>query len=602
MTECSRCGSETVYVAMAFGYVCATCGALSGMGEVELDNDDDKRDGGQSSGSSLHPPRSITAKQVASAVHAATAKGDVRRSLNAGHVRRLIDGITAAFDCGGVGTRVDSLLVQWSAVRSVRSSHKHRTLDTAHVVAACFAVVKKEKPHLSIGAVSTLADVSENVLRRALLDIETTLAGTGLLEVAKDTPGAYIERQIDFLVSLPCRSPPMSSSSSKVALRPEEKALVSSANPASEAFRSLADRLTGLCVRHGLYNRSAARGQTMDLGLCSFAILMHCIEAQAGKPCNEGRTAELAVFAPGWRVGQKMAGYAKLELDQSSEAAGEEDGEYGHHDEVARSTVDTIRETVKRRYVEISRLLTLYVRALPWYDACSQQYPRGLQKSAGRSKVDPSVKADITSIRPLPRKVLVRYTKDVLLLVDLLHEKVFVELEQIPSPRLAATPWSRFWTTELHFNNVRQTASGQEAIKRIEFENRAARLPATNCDQLISSIATLTEEKGVSTFSSSLDARLLTDKALEQMSGETADRLLFLEGEMESYIRTSEEIEQRRQAWLGQVTPLATPAKRTRPQSTELLRHEESLLRSLDTGKRTRALEDADVERILSQL
>jgi hypothetical protein len=576
------------YVALAFAYVCPMCGTLDA--DVELENE--FHGVGPDNGKSRSAPQqiSLTAKQVASAVRDNKVQvTELEKLLDVQHVRNLVHGILGHFASLNLTLDVNSLLLRWIAMREEKS----RSIDTAKVVAACFAVLKEHMPLLTIEEVCTLSNVSEFAAKKALQSIEDELSRT----VARDTPMMHIDRHITFLLDVERNSTQQAHRSAI----PDQVHLLHDAKIDSQDFRKKSQLLTSLCVRNGLYNRSAARGQTMDLGLCAFAILMHCIEAQAGKKCSQTWFAELAVKAPGWRAGQKMVGLSKEELGLAND---EYDGRAGgtYDRDIVQSTTKTIRETVKRRYVEISRLLSVYIRVLPWYDEGDDKSTRQEEyKMASRGKLHPNVKVDVVSIRPVQRSKIVRYTNDVLLLSDALHAKVDTLLNEKIGPTFASTPWSRFWATELQFNNVRQTASGRAEIEQKELlaqsqDSDSTRLLLRN--RIMTSLAALDLERKSRVHTT------FTVDLLEQMDGEMVDRTLFMHGEMESYLRTPAEVQQRRRLLDDTNSPAEQDEahKRKLGHAYDTQINPDAQLRSLASGKRTKALDEADVERIISQL
>jgi hypothetical protein len=466
-------------------------------------------------------------------------------------------------------------------------------------VAATFSILKKYDSMISLEDVCSIASIAKiDQIVDNLRYMESLLGNTALLGNSRDFPSAHIAGIITFLVKQTKLKPrsrevsPVLPQDDESVLEFEEQNFVREANVESPDFKQLALGLCDLCSLHGLNNRSSSTTTKKDLALCGWAILLLAMEASSGQVCNQGKMARAA------------SKFYKANVD----ICGAEKGTQEQRSAAARTATE---EVVKKRYVEISRMLTLYLEQLPWLsDLKPIAKAKRASKSKGRDKVA-EVKQHLVSIKPFSRKVVARYLGDVIKL------RRYIEFKLLKADReWVSISWSRFSSTEGQFHRMRQTVDGQRLIKDEELQwqlqQRSNAVAWSSQDGILAAINDLLKEEGdpdeerrqSSALATSIGSTLLQLTALEGMADEVVDSLLFEKGEMESYLRSSEEVQLLKTLrvdqgeWNRETTAISGP-KRSRSEEEE-----EEQVEKLNVigGKRTKALTEAEAARILSLL
>ena len=320
-------------------------------------------------------------------------------------------------------------------------------------------------------------------------------------EASRDTSSTYFDAQIKFILDQ------MDSPSEKEALiSKSDEAIFKRAGVGSESFLVLANQLSELCAYNGLFNRSGKKGALLDLGICSWAILMLTIEARAGEPCSEKRLSELATWAPGWQVGKKMNGYTKAQLGFEDYKEGEEEDilqDSSKRENARLSAIKTISTLVHFKYVDICRLVSAYIRCLPWYDEIILT-----KKSKGDRKASLKSIKDRTFLEALPRRIIIAHLQEVIKLRRMLDKDV------------------------QGIHRKQKGANGDEQNEPYGFLY----------DALLALPSTSAQSGQQSDLAVSIGPVLLATEALKEINDETADQMLFREGEMASYICSDDEV------------------------------------------------------------
>ena len=467
-------------------------------------------------------------------------------------------------------------------------------------VAASFSILKTHNDGVTLEDVCSAASVGTlDEIADCLRYMESLLGETPLLQVSREEPAMYIAAHLSFLKGQMQRRPgPRRGRSAAQAemegsdeqdgesvLAWEDHKLVSDARIGSSAFLDLTIDLCQLCSDNGLNNRSAKTSSRKDLSLCAWAIVMLAMEASSGRLCNEGRMARALALAP-------VTGTS------------DEDGDGMLDGRQHRPTLPTVEAMVKKRYVEITRMLSLYMEHLPWV---SKELRGEAKKRPNRRSARDGIariKQDVSSINPFPRSQVARCLKDVLRL------RPFLEKALKGSQHASLQhSWSHFGSTEDFFHRIRASADGLRAMREDEkLLWRAATPPSSQIGVLKAVLALLQDEEPGgdqrSQLARSVGPELLQLETLEAMRNEVIDKLFFQEGEMESYLRDGDDVKivhalrARSGDWDAATTSQARQ-KRDGPESEVDSMRTEGKARGL---KRTKALSEAEAARLLAEL
>lgn len=467
-------------------------------------------------------------------------------------------------------------------------------------VAATFSTLKKSGVAVTLQDVCSVANIAPlEQIADVLQYMERILGGTVLLDKSRENPSAHFAGIVSFLVKQTSLKPrcrevsPIVTQDDESVLEVEEQRFVKKAKIESPDFTKLAFGLCDLCSFHGFNNRSSKTTSRKDLALCAWAVLLLAMEASSGQVCNQGKMARAASRLKAMQVRDSKDESIQVQLTATARTAAE--------------------EVVKKRYVEISRMLTLYLEQLPWL---SNEKPvakvKKASKSKGRGKVA-ETKQHLTSIKPFPRKIIAKYLGDVIKL------RRYIEFRLSKADiKWNSMDWSRFSSTEEQFHRIRQTVDGQRLIKEEELQYQSQQrnnaVAWSSQDGILAAIDDLLEGEGQghlynedsqsSRLATSVGSTLLQLDVLEAMADEVVDSLLFEKGEMESYIRSSEEVQlvQSLRADKGEWDPETTAVGRKKRSRSE--EEEEQPIEKLNIvgGKRTKALTEAEAARILSLL
>ncbi|PWN35930.1 uncharacterized protein FA14DRAFT_49070 [Meira miltonrushii] len=517
--RCKDCGEDVKFVAETFGALCSSCGAIQEE-EVFLVPSVGRRLTSEATKQQYKNAQSITGSRIAS-FHRSRVdeqQSPFQKRLKSQDTQRLINGILNALDRPSLGIEARNVLSQAQIAQSLSESEQGATKDLLEpkrlhtsVCAACFIVVHKRSPNVTLSDVCKIADQGLGQTKTALNEIERLLAKVvdqdlNDSEASRDTASTYFEAQIQFILDQ------MKSSSDKGALmNKSDEALCRRAGVGSKPFRKLADQLSELCAHNGLFNRSGKKGALLDLGICSWAILMLTIEAKSGEPCSEKRFAELAIWAPGWQVGKKMNGYTKAQLGFEDYEVVEEDvkEDRGKREEARRSAIKTVSTLVHFKYSDICRLVSAYIRCLPWYDEIIHtKKPKGNRKASMKSIEDKNFPD------PLPRKIIIAHLHEVIKLRNMLEKSMQDTLRE-------------------------QDDDTEEEPGSYGFLY----------DALLALSPTTSQSDQRSVLARSIGSTLLTIEALQEMDDQIADQILFREGELSSYISSAEEVAAKRVAF-----------------------------------------------------
>lgn len=493
-----------------------------------------------------------------------------------------------------------------SASRCKVSLHGEQAMARL-AVAASFSVLKRYDKKLTLEDVWNVAAIgSLEQTAHTLNYVESLLAGTRLSSVSREDAHIFIPEQITFLIeqsNLQARersTSPVKLHVKESILGLEEQRFIREAAIQFAPFRELALKLCQLCCDNGLHNRSAKTHNRKDLMICAWAIVMIAMESSCGRICNEGKMARMAVYFKSWLHSRLHTRLSPEESELPSRSA--------------------MEEMVKKRYVEISRMISTYLEHLPWL---KDETPAGkkerLPRKKSKTKAIPRSKEGLASIKPYPRKIIAKYLADVIKLRPHLEKKIGT---QIGTRESTTSLWSRFGSTEDVFHSIRRSENGQRMIKEEQEEGRRkSKMDASNWtagsseqSQVMGAIERLLEaeeEPSNISITNSLGSKILQYESLRDMSFEVVDSLLFLDGEMESYLRSPEEVQLvgtlRRDTgdWDTKKTTAATSistlvdtvkVKRARTEKEEVKELH------VINGKRTKAISEADAARILSLL
>lgn len=516
--RCKDCGEDVKFVAEAFGLLCSSCGALQEE-EIFLVPSVGKRLTNENQ--QFKKAESITGSRIAS-FHRSRVdeqQSPFQKRLKSQDTQRLISGILNALDRPSLGAEVRNVLSQVQIAQSLSENDDGSVKDLLEpkrlhtsVCAACFIVVHKRSPNVTLLDVCKIADQDLNQTKTALNYMEKLLSkivdpDLDDVEDSRDTPSTYFDAQIQFILDQM-----KSTSNKKVLMNKSDEAILRRAGVGSKSFRELADQLSELCTYNGLFNRSGKKGALMDLGICSWAILMLAIEAKSGEPCSEKRFSELATWAPGWQIGKKMNGYTKGQLGFENDGEVEEDilEDSDRLSNSRRSTIKTVSTLVQFKYSDISRLISAYIRCLPWYDEIVP-----VKKSKGNRK------ASIQSIEnrsfpdPLPRKIVIAHIQEVIKLRKMLDKNLQeIRLREEDDDEEESGPYGFFYDALLSLSSSTTNQSDQR-----------------------------------SDLARSIGSALLTIEALKEMDDRIADELLFRDGELNSYICSEDETAAKRVAY-----------------------------------------------------
>lgn len=466
------------------------------------------------------------------------------------------------------------------AISEVTLLHGEET-DIKVAIACTFSVLKRYNDAITLEAVSRAAGAySSSNVADTLRYIESLFGGTHMLKISRDDPSMHLTGHIALLCD----------PSHNTFLEAQESSLIKAANITSLSFLDLVMDLCSLCAMNGLNNRSAKLSSRKDLGICAWALLMIAVESASGKLCREGKMAE------------------SMNLLSDPQSSKETD---------LLSGKTTVSELIKKRYVEISRMVTCYMQHLPWISEVhsANGSVKVAKKGKGRASVS-QAKADLTSIKPLPRKIISRYLKDVLILRR--HIEVQMKAKGTFSVHEG---WARFGSTEDLFHRIRASTEGRKMIKQEEEEaqlhlirngsgeaehdhpeHSSSRKAYEAALSLFADDSKDQSREGTSDLALAIGPILLKEEALQTMSNDVVDSLLFTEGEMNSYMRSEEEMEmlQKLRVEGGDWDAALTDPTRKRSRSSSQIDLDESFRKA--NGKRTKARSEEEASRILSLL
>jgi hypothetical protein len=631
---CAGCQEKVVFITEAFGCVCTRCGTIveeaddltsdNGALYYKINSSLERRNTfqhgfgriqreAQKMNWAFHPEHRQSRPEIDGVIGAILAR--YKRSNLQRDVQDLILQVQtmqdvplkALKDAEGRKEVSDEELEEGPSVDDVevaearkRKVHGEQAISKL-AVAATFSILKKYDKAITLEDVCSVSNIaSQSQIADSLRYMERLLGDTALLTTSRDSPSMYIAVQIGFLlkqIRLKPRSrldSPIEIQDDESVLEQEEQRFVQEAKVDSSSFKKLATDLCELCSFHGLNNRSLKTAIKKDLVICAWAILILAMEASSGQVCNQGKMAKIIVPLRTWHEGGVTA--AKPE-DYSSSL----------QDKEVRTAME---EVVKKRYVEVSRMLTLYLEQLPWL---ADERPSAKEKKASKSKARgkvADVKQELSSIKPFPRKTVAKYLTDVIALRHHIEKRLSSK-----SDEWASMQWSRFSSTEDQFHRIRASVDGQRRIKeedlQYQSQQRSDAISLSSSDGLLRAVDDLlSQEKGSleqgsnqSKLAVCIGTALLQSDSLNEMADDVVDSLLFEEGEMESYLRTSEEISVI-QALRGDKgdwdasTSISSGLKRARSEEE----HDEIKKINFIDGKKTKALTEGEATRILSLL
>lgn len=517
--RCKDCGEDVKFVAETFGALCSSCGALQEE-EVFLVPSVGSRLTNEAPKKQQKQSQSITGSRISS-FHRSRVdeqQDPFQKRLKSQDTQRLINGILNALDRPSLGIEARNVLSQARIAQSLSESEQEITKDLLEpkrlhisVCAACFIVVHKRSPNVTLMDVCKIADQDLNQTKTALNDIEELLAkiidpDLNDSQASRDTPSTYFDAQIQFILEQTELY-----SDKRGLLNKNDQALFRRAGVGSKSFRELANQLSELCAYNGLFNRSGKKGALLDLGICSWAILMLTIETKSGEVCSEKRLAELATWAPGWQVGKKMNGYTKEQLGFEGYEEGEDDAveDRGRREDARRSAIKTLSTLVHFKYNDICKLVSAYIRCLPWYEETVST-----KKSRGNRKASMKSVEGRNFLDSLPRKIVIAHLQEIIKLRKMLDKSM---QDTLPEEK--------------------EDSEKEDGSYGFLYDALLALSPGpSQLDQR-------------SDLAKSIGPTLLNVVALQEMDDQIADQLLFREGEMSSYIYSAEEIAAKRIAY-----------------------------------------------------
>lgn len=668
---CPDCGQEVFFLAETFGNICSSCGLILDEQQV-IDSTApfpvSNRRPAQNAGSSHWTP-SATARSVARRGQNSGEGLELINRLQSRSVEQQIKRVLSVLGYEYLKDDVQALIQRSASMantiedggqRDVGSSGHGPKQSTRRalpynrmtykgqlgttVVAACFARVKQRDPNISLDHLCKRVQLPVGHVKTVLAEIELLVKGSTLAVTTYDVPNAFLKDHIAFLchqLDLPTRKRSHLPAEDFPApgfsiFNNQDKSFLASAQLDTLSFLQLAEDLGQLCADHGLSNRSARRGPRLDLSICAWAILMLAIEGQIGKPSTEGLMAQTAAWAPGWQAGRKMGGYTKAQLGFGSEhdVDGLDDSEILDEatlSEARRLTIRTIEELVKRRYAEISRMLSIYIAAMPWFsERSSSNAPRKKAKTHGRrGHIDIDGK-DRIAMRALSRLTVARHMREA---IKFRHEveaslasqahslSKLWSVERDPPPFKLKSPTSpfstmsnsRICTVDDDDESDSSTSSENQVTLAKKYSWALFKLPTA--DRAAKSRDKEAIGRG-SELARSLDSALLTEQSLREMDDRMIDLLLFRADELDSYIRTSEEVDVLRRLRLDQGdwdtrfvhsdnTVTFTGTETSAPQDVPIAENRRpvhSRSARAGAGRRTKAKDEAAFNRVMRSL
>lgn len=554
---CTGCGAEEVFIPEAFGVVCPECGLVEHE-NIPFDPSVAGNTLGYSHSELQRPTQAIHGLDLTNVWS--------RKQRRQAEIDRLIRGVLGRLRHPEQFAEVKRLIVQVESLSSLHERNGKTPEDTGEngksteqsapkrlnwnrksyeLAAACiFSVVKQRIHSLSLSDVCSIADIPERDVARCLAMMESTLPQPLMYPLTYDDPEGYVDGHITFLLSELDKRPLRHVASygstsyrvdpaSSIFLTREHSFLVKSSIHTA-AFSHLAHDLARLCSRRGLHNRSilsTAIRRQKDLALCAWAIVVLALEGHTRMLVNETAFARAATWAPGWKPGFKMGGFTRMEFNFVRDGKSEfqsyktdPDGiEILEHEknEARRTTIESVEDVVKQRYGEINRMLSVYVSRLPWSRAVNRK-----RKRANEGQ-------DL--IMRLPRIEVAKHLREV---VRLQHD-----IERNSPVNTFPNNWGAYSSSTR--SKSRGRAQPSDSLEVPSMGNRTEDLERfSNIHRSLLALMQAHDQQKRSSKSSlaqRLGRTLLSVDTLTNMPDATVDRLLFEPGEMESYIRSTQD-------------------------------------------------------------